>query len=299
MKSGKKIWMDGKVIDWEKAKIHVFTHALHYGGAVFEGIRSYKTKNGPAVFCLEEHIKRLLFSAKAINLSIPYTQKELCQAALSLVKTNCQDNCYIRPIAYYGDAKMGLYPKDVRTNVAILTVNFDKYLGHDTAKAKISKFMRIHPKTTVPGAKISGSYYNSILASLEIRSQGFDEAILLDYKGNIAEGPGENIFIVKKGVLITTPSANILAGITRDSVFQIAKHLKLKVKIRSLKPKDLFTADEVFFTGTAAEITPVSQIDTHKIGNGQPGAITKEIKKVFTQATHGELKKFEKWLSYV
>lgn len=298
METASKIWMDGKMVPWAKAQIHVLTHTLHYGGGVFEGIRFYNTKKGPAIFRLKEHVDRLFYSAKALEMKIPYTKKEIIDATKEIVAVNKLPSGYIRPLAYFGYGKMGLDPRGCTVNVSIAAWPWGAYLGEDPVKTKISQYMRIHPSSTVTDAKICGHYVNSILASLEVHKKGYDEAILLDHKGHIAEGPGENIFIVKKGTLITPKLGAILAGITRASILQIAHDQGIKVKEQSISKKALLSADEAFFTGTAAEVTPIAKINNKKIGTQPPGPITTELKNIFTQAIHGEIPKYRKWLTF-
>jgi len=290
--------MDGRFIAWAKANIHILTHSLHYGAGVFEGIRFYETPKGPAIFRLKEHVKRLFYSASCVDMKIPFTPAEVEDAILNLVKKNRLKSGYIRPLAYFGYGKMGLNPSGSVVNLAIACWPWGSYLGEKPVKCKISKFIRIHPLSTKADAKICGHYVNSILASLEIHKEGFDEAILLDYKGNIAEGPGENIFLVKNGVLLSPKEGNILPGITRDSIMKIAADNGIKVKMQHIRPGQLLTADEAFYTGTAAEITAISHVDGKRIANGKMGPITKILKNQFFQAITGHLKKYEKWLSY-
>lgn len=291
--------MDGRFKKWKDAKIHIFTHSLHYGGGIFEGIRFYNTPDGPAVFRMKDHIKRLFYSAKPIGLKIPYSQKYLCEVTMKLLKKNKTKNGYVRPIAYYGYGKMGLCPIGAPVNVAVFALGFASYLGGQAIKVKTSKYMRIHPDSTVVDAKVTGHYANSIIASLEIHKEGFDEALFLDYKGNIAEGPGENIFIVKKGVLYTPTSDNILAGITRYSVMEMARDNGYKVVEKVLKPKDLYSADEAFFTGTAAEITSIGSVDKKIIGDGKIGPITQRLKDDYLDVVKGKNPKYKKWLTHV
>lgn len=298
METAAKIWMDGKMVPWKKAQTHVLTHTLHYGGGVFEGIRFYKTTKGPAIFRLKEHIDRLFYSAKALDMKIPFSKKELIQAAKDIVNVNKLQKGYIRPLVYYGYGKMGLDPRGCPVNVTIAAWPWGAYLGEKPVKTKISQYMRIHPSTTVTDAKVCGHYVNSILASLEIHKKGFDEALLLDYKGNLAEGPGENVFIVQNGVLITPPLGSILAGITRASIIEIAQQQKIRVKEEKITKKMLYAADEAFFTGTAAEVTAIAQIDKHKINKGKMGPITASIKEIFTKAIHGEDPRYKKWLTF-
>ena len=299
MKSTKYIWMDGKFKKWKDAKIHVLAHTLHYGAGSFEGIRFYNTPDGPAIFRLKEHTKRFFYSAKAIDMKIPYSQKEINETIIKLVKKNKVKGGYIRPLAFYGYGKMGLNPAGAPVNVSIACWPWGTYLGEDAVKIKTSQYIRIHPQSTVADAKICGHYVNSILASIEVHKQGYHEALFLDYKGNVAEGPGENIFMVKKGVIYTPPLGTILAGITRDSAMTIAKDLGFKVVEKILKLKDLYAADECFFTGTAAEVTPIISIDKKKIGNGKIGLITTELQKTFLGVVKGRNEKYRKWLTYI
>ena len=297
-----KIWMNGKLIDWKEAKIHVLTHALHYGSGVFEGIRCYKTIDGPAVFRLREHIERLFASAKLHLIDIPYTVEELCNAVKEVIRVNNLEECYIRPIAFRGYGEMGLNPLNNPVEVAIACWPWGTYLGEEGLKkgirAKISSFQRIAPNILPPTAKNTGQYANSILAKIESLKCGYDEAILLDYRGFISEGPGENIFIVKDGIIYTPPEhASILKGITRDSIITIAKDLGYKVIEKELTRADLYTADEVFFTGTAAEVTPIREIDAYFIG--EPGEITRKLQETFFEVTRGKIEKYKKWLDKV
>jgi len=289
MQKTKKIWFDGKFVDWDKAQIHVLTHALHYGSGVFEGIRCYKTPNGPAVFRLTEHINRFFYSAKCINMKLGYTKTQIQGAILELIKINKISECYIRPIAFYGYGKMGLNPTGAPVNIAIAVWHWGAYLGKDTVKIKISKYIRLHPKSVISDAKICGYYINSIFASLEADKAKVDEALLLDFQGNIAEGPGENIFIIKNKIIYTPKTDNILPGITRNSILQIAQDLKIKTQEKNLKPEDLKKADEAFFCGTAAEVCGINKM----------GVITKQIKTIYLQAVKGKNKKYQKWLTYV
>lgn len=297
MENGTKIWMDGKFVSWNKAKIHPITHTFHYGGGAFEGIRFYKTAGGTAIFRLKEHTNRLFYSANCIGMKVPYSKKEVNEAIISTVKANKLEKGYIRPLFYYGYGKMGLDPRGCPVNLLIAAWPWGAYLGTKPVKCKISSFIRIHPKSTFSEAKLCGHYVNSILASLEIHGKGYDEAILMDYKGYVAEGPGENIFIVKKGILITPKKGNILSGITRDSLFAIAKNEGIKVVEKNINKQELLNADEAFFSGTAAEVSAISHIDDKKIGTGKIGPITFLLKRTFTRAINGELKQYSKWLT--
>lgn len=303
IQEGKKIWMNGSLVDWKEARIHVLTHALHYGSGVFEGIRCYDAPKGPAVFRLREHIERLFDSAKMYFMDLPYTQKELCEATAEVVKANRLRECYIRPIAYRGYGEMGLNPLNSVIDVAIAAWHWGTYLGEEGLKngirAKISSFRRIPNNVLPPNAKATGQYINSILAKIESLKCGFDEAILLDSRGMISEGPGENLFIVKGGVLHTPPRhAGILSGITRDSVISLAKDMRIKVEEADLTRGMLYTADEAFFTGTAVELTPIREVDGIEIG--KPGPITKKLQEKFFQTVSGRNPKYaKKWLYYV
>lgn len=299
MEQTEKIWFNGKFVNWNDAKIHVLTHSLHYGLGVFEGIRFYDTDYGAAVFRLKEHIERLFKSADRAMMKIPYSQKEIIEAIKETVRINKINQGYIRPIIFYGYGKMGLIPEWANIEIAIAVWPWGSYLGEESIKVKTSSFVRIHPKTTYTDAKITGHYVNSILASLEARRGGFQEALLLDYQGNVAEGPGENIFIVKNHKIVTPPLGNILPGITRISIIELARDEGYQVEERILNLPEIKSSDETFFTGTAAEITSIKQIDETIIGNGKIGIITSELKEKFLDIVHGRDKKYEKWLSYV
>jgi len=299
MEETKKIWLDGKFVNWQEAKIHVLTHTLHYGGGVFEGVRAYRTKNGLAVFRLDDHLKRFYSSASGIEMKIPFSKKELKQAVLKLIKINKVSESYIRPIAFYGYGKMGLDPHGAPVQVAIALWPWSSYLGEKPIKVIISKFIRLHPESVISNAKICGYYVNSIYASLEAKKKKADEALLLDYQGYLAEGPGENIFIVKNKKIFTPFKFSILPGITRETVFKIAKDLKLSVKEKKITSKELKSSDEVFFSGTAAEICPIGQIDKTIINNGKIGKITSQIRDLYRKIIHGEEKKYLNWLTLV
>lgn len=291
------IWFNGKFVPWAKAKIHILNHSLHYGSAVFEGIRCYLAKNDTAVFRLNKHLDRLFFSAKTMGIKIPYSKHFLYETILQLIKKNELKSGYIRPIIFYGD-KMGLNPVGAEINVAIACWPWGKYLEKEVIKIKISSYLRLHPKNSAMEAKISGHYFNSILATLEAKKHNFDEALLLDYKGNIAEGPGENIFFIKGKTLYTPSLGSILPGITRNTIIVLAKNLNYSVEEKNIKPIDIKKFDEAFFTGTAAEITAIGQIDKIKIGNGNEGAATKILRETYHKVVRGEIRKYKKWLSY-
>lgn len=300
----KLIWMDGKLVPWKKANVHVLTHTLHYGLGVFEGIRCYKTKKGPAVFRLKDHIRRLENSAKLVGMKLPYSADELARAVNETIKANEIEECYIRPIAFYGYGVMGLNPKGSEVSVAIAVWPWGTYLGEEGLergiRAKISPWLRIHPRILPPQAKVVANYANSILAKVDALNSGYDEAILLNIDGNIAEGPGENVFIVKDGTLMTPSiSSGALVGITRDSIIKIASDEKIGFEERDFKPDEIFAADEAFFTGTAAEVTPIREADGKPIGDGKRGPITERLQRIFFNAVRGKEPKYESWLDYV
>jgi branched-chain amino acid aminotransferase len=304
MQKTKKIWMDGKLIDWDDAKIHILTHALHYGTAVFEGIRCYNSVKGPAVFRLKDHMKRFLNSAKIYFMKVPFDHDHLCKAVKETIRVNDIKECYIRPIAYYGHKEMGLYPLNNPVNVSIAVWPWGTYLGEDGLKkgirCKISSWVRIDSRILPSQAKCSANYANSALAKLEALNCGYDEAILLNINGQVAEGPGENLFIIKDGTLITpTTSSGALYGLTRDSVKKIAKEKGIECVEKEILKDDLFLADEAFLTGTAAELTPIREVDGRSIGNGSRGPITEILQTKFFQIVKGEDEKYYKWLDFI
>lgn len=299
MDETKFIWMDGKFVPWKDAKIHVLSHSLHYGAAVFEGIRCYETAKGPAIFRLKEHIDRLYYSAETLKMNIPFSEEDFIDAVLETCRKNEFKAGYIRPICFFGYGKMGLNPKGAPVNCSIAVWPWGAYLGEGAVKVKTSKYIRIHHRSTHADAKICGHYVNSIFASVEVKDSGYDEALLLDYQGNVMEGPGENFFIVKNGKLLTPALGGILKGITRASVMQMAEDLGIKVEETQMKLEDVYKADEAFFTGTAAEITAIASVDDKKIGKSAPGPITAKLKKMFMDIVHGKNEKYEDWLSYV
>lgn len=293
--------MDGKLVKWSEAQVHVLSHSLHYGSAVFEGIRCYQTVRGTAVFRLRDHLDRLFFSAKCLGMCLPFSFGEMTKAVLETVRANDLKEGYIRPLVFYGDGKMGLSPLGVRVRVAVAAWPWEIYLkdGSSIIKIKTSHFIRIHPRSSVMEAKISGHYANSILASLEVQKEGFDEALFLDYNGQVAEGPGENIFWVKRGTLFTPPLGSILPGVTRQTVLVLSRDLGLKTKEKNSALKDLKSADEVFLTGTAAEIVAVGQIDQSEINRGRPGPITDKIKQAYFNVVRGKDKRYASWITLV
>ena len=305
MEKTEKIWLDGKFVPWHEANVHVLTHTLHYGLGVFEGVRCYQIKNKKsAIFRLHEHVDRLFNSAIVLGINIPFSQKEIFTAIQLVVRKNKLKECYIRPIVFLGHNQMGLNPNGVDVRVAIAAWPWGTYLGDEGLsrgiRVRISSFTRHHVNITMTRAKACGHYVNSILAKTEAVRDGYDEAILLDSQGYVSEGSGENIFLLSKGRLKTPAlSCSNLEGITRDSVFDIAKHLKIEVEEGRVTRDELYIADEVFLTGTAAEITPVREIDNRTIGNGKRGKATTRIQKMFFEIVHGSHAKFKKWLSEV
>jgi len=294
-----KIWLNGKLIPYDQAKIHVLSHGLHYGTGVFEGIRAYKTNKGPAVFRLPEHIKRFFNSAAYLNLKIPFSRTQIKKAILETIRANKLSECYIRPIAFAGEGQMGLKFKNLAVEVAIACWPWGAYLGKGKPiKVKISRYIRLHPSSVVPEAKVCGYYTNSVLASLEAQKEKVDEVLLLDYRGYVAEGPGENIFMVKSKRLITPSLGSILPGITRQSVIEMAADLGILVEEKNITPSELMKADELFFTGTAVEIQPIGQIEGVLINQGRIGALTQKIKDLYQKIVHGQEKKYSSWLTW-
>ncbi|HBO68902.1 MAG TPA: branched chain amino acid aminotransferase [Deltaproteobacteria bacterium] len=297
----KKIWMDGKFVDWDAAQVHVLAHTLHYGVGVFEGIRCYKTANGKsAIFRLREHVDRLFASAHIVLLEIPFTPEQIRDAIRKTLVTNQLTEGYIRPIVFIGEGEMGLFVRTNPVRVAIAVWSWGAYLGEEGLRkgirAKVSSFNRHHVNAAMSKGKICGYYVNSVLAKWEVKKAGYDEAVLLDTEGYVAEGSGENIFIVRNGVLITTPLTSILPGITRDAVLTIARKLDIPVKESRFTRDEMYIADEMFFTGTAAEITPVREVDDRKVGPGKPGPVTKRIQDAFFDIVRGKDKFFSSWL---
>jgi branched-chain amino acid aminotransferase len=304
VKKESKIWFDGKLRDWDDCNVHVLTHTLHYGLGVFEGIRCYKRADSrSAVFRLKEHTERLFDSAHILQMAIPFTRDEINEAVVATLKANKLAEGYIRPIAFLGDGSMGVLPKENPVRVAIAAWAWGAYLGDEAIekgiRTKVSSYNRLHVNSLMTKAKASGHYVNSVLAKREAITSGYDEAILLDTDGYVSEGSGENIFIVKDGVLKTTPLTSVLKGITRDSVMTIAIDQGVKVKEERFTRDELYIADEAFFTGTAAEITPIREVDNRRVGTGAPGPITKAIQKEFFDTVKGKGKKYERWLTYL
>ena len=298
-----KIWMDGSLVDWADAKVHVLTHSLHYGLAAFEGLRCYKGKSGSAIFKLHEHVDRLFDSAHIGMMTIPYDKKQVAEAIVETVRSNKLEACYIRPLVYIGYGAMGVYPGDNPIKLAIAAWKWGSYLGDDALangmRACVSSFTRHHVNVSMTRGKISGYYVNSILAKREAKGNGYDEAILLDPEGYVSEGTGENIFIVRKGRLKTTPLTSILEGITRNAVIELAREQGLVVLEERFTRDEMYIADEVFVTGTAAELTPVREIDKRPIGTGKPGPVTVALQKRFFSIVRGEDSSHDSWLTRV
>jgi branched-chain amino acid aminotransferase len=301
MRETEKIWMNGELVDWGDAKVHVGAHGLHYGSGVFEGIRCYETDAGPAVFRLTDHLQRLHQSARLLHMELPYSVDELHAACLEVVGVNGLAECYLRPIAFYGYGELGVHPGTNPVDVVVMTWPWGTYLGEDAlekgVRAKVSSWKRVGPNTIPHVAKATGIYLNSMLAVLEATRAGYEEAILLTDDGYVADGSGENVFVVKDEI-ISTPdlSASILQGITRHTVIEIAQTLGYAVHERQLLRSDLYVADEVFMCGTAAEVTPVRSVDDHEIG--VPGPLTKAIQDAFFEIVRGRDERFSRWLEY-
>jgi len=303
-----KIWMDGKMVDWRDAKIHVLTHTLHYGCGAFEGIRAYNTVNGTAIFRLEEHTERLFNSAKILRMHIPFSQKEIIEVQRDVVRANNLESCYIRPLVWIGDKRLGVSPKGNTIHLMVAAWAWGAYLGEEGLKqgirVKTSSFTRHHVNITMTQAKAVSNYTNSILANMEVTDEGYDEALLLDTSGFVSEGAGENIFVVKNGVIYTPDlSAGALSGITRNTVFHIAQDLGIEVVQKRITRDEVYISDEAFFTGTAAEVTPIRELDRIPMGKddyvGSRGPITEKIQSAFFDIVNGRNPKYAHWLTKV
>jgi len=296
-----EIWMDGQFVDWREANIHVLTHTLHYGMGIFEGVRCYETGSGSAIFRLKDHTQRLLNSAKIFQMNIGYSKEELMQAQLETVRRNELKSCYIRPIVWIGSERLGIATNNNKIHMAIAAWPWGAYLGEEGLakgiRVKTSSFTRHHVNVSMVRAKASGYYINSILAHQEVCGMGYDEALLLDTEGYVSEGAGENLFIVKSGRLFTPDLASCLDGITRDSVMTIAKDFGIEIVEKRITRDEIYCADEAFFTGTAAEVTPIRELDDRSIGEGQRGPITEKIQACFFEAVSGRTPKYQSWLS--
>ncbi|HKB60742.1 MAG TPA: branched-chain amino acid transaminase [Gallionellaceae bacterium] len=297
------IWFDGKLVPWREANVHVLTHTLHYGMGVFEGVRAYKTTKGTAIFRLKEHTERLFNSAYIFKMKIPFDRETLMEAQKEVVRANKLESCYIRPLVFFGSEAMGIAANTLSVHVAIAAWPWGAYLGEDGMnngiRVKTSSFTRHHVNINMCRAKSVGSYSNSILAHQEVAHDGYDEALLLDPEGYVAEGAGENIFIVRKGKLYTPDLTSCLEGITRDSVITLARELGIELIEKRITRDEIYTADEAFFTGTAAEVTPIRELDTRAIGNGTRGPITQRLQSLFFDCVSGKSPQHSAWLAHV
>jgi branched-chain amino acid aminotransferase len=302
MEKSKWIWLNEKFVPWNDAKTNVLDHGIHYGTGVFEGIRAFETVDGnSAIFRLEEHVERLLRSARALRMAFPYDKEKVKEIIAETIRKNKLKECYIRPLAWYGYKELGLRAQGLPVNFMVAAWKWESYLGKEGVRAKISTWIRNNPNSFPNEAKVTGGYANAMLASEEVRSAGYDEAIMLDQRGFVAEGPGENIFIVEDQRLSTPPlSASILMGITRDTIMILARDLGYEVREANITRNRLYNADEAFFTGTAAEIpTPIYEVDDRKIGNGETGPITKKIQSEYSAVITGKKQKYKHWLTYL
>ena len=297
------IWYDGQLIPWREANIHVLTHSLHYGLSVFEGVRAYNTAQGAAIFRLQEHTERLFTSAHIYRMAMPYDRQTLMEAQKEVVRANQLESGYLRPIAFYGSEKMGISPKGLKVHVAIAAWPWGAYLGADGLEKGIrirtSSYTRHHVNATMPRAKLAATYANSILANMEAQDDGYDEALLLDTEGFVAEGAGENLFIVKNGVIYEPEIASALSGITRATIIELARDLGYTVVTKRLTRDDVYIADEAFFTGTAAEVTPIRELDRRQIGAGRRGPITEKLQSLFFDVVNGKVPARAHWLTPV
>jgi branched-chain amino acid aminotransferase len=299
-----KIWMDGQMVDWRDAKIHVLSHTLHYGCGAFEGVRAYNTADGTAIFRLQEHTERLFNSAKILRMTIPFTPEQVMDAQRAVVRENKLESCYLRPLVWIGDERLGVSPKGNTIHLMVAAWTWGAYLGEEGLargiRVKTSSYTRHHVNITMTQAKAVSNYTNSILANMEVTEEGYDEALLLDSSGFVSEGAGENIFIIKKGVVYTPDlSAGALNGITRDTIFNICNDLGLTLKEKRITRDEVYIADEAFFTGTAAEVTPIRELDRIEIGRGYRGPITEKIQAAFFDIVNGRNPKYAEWLSKV
>ena len=297
------IWYDGKLVPWRDATTHVLTHSLHYGLAVFEGVRAYKTVSGTAIFRLKEHTDRLFNSAHIYRMPMPYDKATLIEAHKEVVRSNKLESCYLRPIAFYGSEKMGVSPRGAATHVSVAAWPWGAYLGEEGLdkgiRVKTSSYSRHHVNVNMARAKFSGTYANSILANMEATEDGYDEALLLDVDGFVAEGAGENLFVIKDGVIYEPEIASALMGITRNTIITLAAELGYKVVAKRLTRDDIYIADEAFLTGTAAEVTPIRELDNRSIGAGSRGPITARIQSPFFDVVNGKVPAHNDWLSFV
>lgn len=299
-----KIWMDGELVDWDAARVHILTHTLHYGCGVFEGIRAYPTDSGPGIFRLTDHIVRLFNSAKIFMIDVPFSVDQIIEATKTTVRVNGLQECYIRPIVYLGYGEMGLNPLPCPVNVSIAVWPWGAYLGEEGiangVKMMISSWQRHDPNAMPPAAKGTGMYINSSMAKIQALKAGYDEAILLSPQGYVSECTGENLFIVRRGRIITPPlSAGALEGVTQDSVVTIARDMGYEVEFGHILRSDLYTADEAFLTGTAAEVVPIASVDERPVGDGKPGSITRKIQETYHAAVRGQVERYKEWVEHV
>lgn len=297
------IWLDGEFVPWREAKTHVLTHTLHYGMGVFEGVRAYKTDTGTAIFRLDEHTDRLFRSAHILNMPMPYDKETINKACLDSVKNNNLESAYIRPMCFYGSEGMGLRADNLKVHVMVAAWAWGSYLGNEGLekgiRIKTSSFTRHHVNITMCKAKANGNYMNSMLALQEALADGYDEALLLDNEGYVAEGSGENIFIVRNGIMYTPDLTSALEGITRETIMQFAEENNILVKEKRITRDEVYVAEEAFFTGTAAEVTPIRELDNRLIGDGKRGPITEKLQKRYFDCVEGKLSEYQNWLSYV
>lgn len=297
------IWMNGALMPWNEANVHVTAHALHYGTGVFEGMRSYGTESGPAIFRLHAHMRRFAVSAEAYEIELPFNFEQLSAASLDVIRVNRLTDAYLRPVAFYDSHSFAVWPKECPISVAIIAVPGKPYIAGAAefgVRASISSVQRIDVATLPPWVKANGHYTNSVRAAQDAMRRGYDDAILLNKQGEVAEGSGANLFMVKNGTIITNDlDASILLGVTRDSVLQIARDLGLPVEVRAMTRHDVETADELFFSGTAVEVMPIKELDGRVLGDGKPGPVTRRIQQTFQDAVHGKLPQYEAWLSRV
>jgi len=300
----KNIWFDGKLMPYSDAQIHVMSHCIHYGSGVFEGIKCYDTPKGPAVFRLTKHLNRLHDSAESFKMKIPFSVEQLYEGTINLIKSNEVKDCYLRPVAFYGHDTLGVHPKDCPVQVSIATLNWGAYISREAlsygARITVSPWRKFQTNSFPASTKATGQYLNSLLAVQDAKSRGYDEALLLNADDSIAEGSGQNIFIIKDGIFHTNDkSANILMGITRETVLNLIEDLGMKYKIDNITQDDLYNADEAFFTGSASEVTPIRKIDNHEFSNGQAGELTLKIQELYYDIVRGENDKYKSWLTYV
>ena len=297
------IWFDGKMVPWREANVHVLTHTLHYGMGVFEGVRAYKTDQGPAIFRLKEHTDRLFDSAKIMNMEMPFSKEEITNAQIAAIKENNLDSAYLRPMCFYGSEGMGLRADNLKTHTIVAAWEWGSYLGAENMekglRIKTSSFTRHHVNISMCKAKANGHYINSMLALQEALTDGYDEALLLDVEGFVAEGSGENIFIIKNGVIYTPDLTSALNGITRNTITAFANDLNYEVVEKRITRDEVYIADEAFFTGTAAEVTPIRELDNRSIGNGTRGPITEKLQSLYFDSVHGKVDKYKDWLTLV